>query len=384
MLRTAGIVLGLPGIAEGEFHPGFDPAMSEWLSAQAEREAESMRVPVVDAKGRPLMPCRPAKARLLIKRGKALPKRNKLGIFYIQLTYEVNPENQAVVLGVDPGSKFEGFSAVGTKYTVLNVMSGAPGHVKRAVERRREMRRARRYRKARRRPARFDNRRRGKKFLPNSTRARWEAKLRIIRQLLKILPLSCVVVEDVKAETRKGKRRWNEGFSPVQAGKEHFYRGLRELGFEPVLRRGHETKALRERFGLRKSGSKGEEGFWSHCVDAWVLAASVSGAERPDHTGIYRLVPLKLRRRQLHRLEPEEGGVRRPYGGTRSLGFKRGTLVRHPKWGLCYVGGHMGGRLSLHDPKTGRRLAQDAKPEDCRVLTCVSWRSQYVSGREVS
>ena len=35
-----------------------------------------------------MMPCHPAKARLLIKRGKALPKRNKLGIFYVQLTYE--------------------------------------------------------------------------------------------------------------------------------------------------------------------------------------------------------------------------------------------------------------------------------------------------------
>ena len=343
-----------------------------------------MRVPVVDATGRPLMPCHPAKARLLIKRGKALPKRNKLGIFYVQLTYEVEPENQAVALGVDPGSKFEGFSVVGTRRTVLNVMSEAVTHVKRAVERRREMRRARRYRKTRRRPERFNNRRKGKGFLPNSTRARWEAKLRIIRQLLKILPISHVVVEDVKAETGKGKRLWNESFSPVQAGKEHFYRGLRELGFEPVLRRGWETKALRERFGLRKSRDKGEKSFWSHCVDAWVLAASVSGAERPDHTGLYYLAPLRFRRRQLHRLEPGRGGVRKPYGGTRSLGFKRGTLVRHPKWGLCYVGGHMGGRLSLHDLKTGKRLTQDAKLEECRVLTCVSWRSRYVFGREVS
>ncbi|MEW6228059.1 MAG: RRXRR domain-containing protein [Bacillota bacterium] len=338
-----------------------------------------MRVPVVDAKGRPLMPCYPARARLLIKCGKAVPKWSKLGIFYIQLTYEVEPANQTLALGGDPGSKFEGASVVGTKHTVLNVMSEAVTHVKNAVKQRRDMRRGRRYRKTRCRQERSDNRLKRRNFLPHSTRARWEAKLRIIRQLLKILPISHIVVEDVQAETKKGKKRWNQGFSPVQAGKEHFYRGLRELGFEPILKQGYETKALREKFGIKKSPDKKEKSFYSHCVDAWVLAASVSGAGKPDHTGFYYLVPLRFHRRQLHRLEPEKGGVRKPYGSTRSLGFKRGTLVKHPNHGLCYIGGHLNGRLSLHDRKTGKRLTQNAKPEDCQVLASVSWRSYYVS-----
>lgn len=334
-----------------------------------------MRVPVVDAVGRPLIPCHPARARILIKHGKAIPKRNKLGIFYIQLTYGVEPDNQVLALGVDPGSKFEGISIVGTRHTVLNIMSEAVTHVKKAIEQRRQMRRTRRYHKTRRRPARFDNRLTGDNFLPPSTRARWEAKLRIIQQLLKILPISHVVVEDVKAETKKGKMRWNGSFSPVQTGKEHFYRGLRELGFEPILRQGHETKVLREQYGLRKSKDKGEKSFWSHCVDAWTLAASVSGTEKPDHTGFYYLVPMRFHRRQLHRLEPDKGGVRRSYGGTRSLGFKRGTLIEHPKWGLCYIGGYSRGILSLHALRTGKRIVRNAKPEDCRVLTFVSWRS---------
>lgn len=336
-----------------------------------------MRVPVVDVKGKPLMPCHPARARLLLKRGKAVPKWNKLGMFYTQLTYEVKPDNQTVVLGVDPGSKFEGFSVVGTKHTILNVMSEAVTHVKKAVEQRRQMRRARRHRKTRCRRKRFNNK--GRKSLPHSTHTRWEAKLRIIRQLLKILPISHVIAEDVKVKTRKGKKRWNENFSPVQAGKEHFYSGLRELGFEPITKQGHETKALRKQFDLTKSRDKSEKSFWSHCVDTWVLAASVSGAEKPDHTGFYYLVPLRFHRRQLHRLEPDKGGIRKPYGGTRSLGFKRGTLVRHPRWGLCYIGGHSNGRLSLHDRRTGKRLTQNARAEDCQRLTCVSWRSWYIS-----
>ena len=89
------------------------------------------------------MPCTTAKARHLLKQGRAWPKRNKLGIFYLQLTYEQTPSNQPLVIGVDPGSQFEGFSVVGTCDTVLNAMAEAPTHVKRAVEVRRQMRRAR-------------------------------------------------------------------------------------------------------------------------------------------------------------------------------------------------------------------------------------------------
>ena len=111
------------------------------------------------------MPCTPAKARHLFKSGKAKPKRNKLGLFYVQLCYEQEPDNQPLVVGVDPGSKFEGFSVVGTLDTVTNLMVEAPEHVKEAVETRRTMRRARRFRKWR-RPKRFDNRLNRKERLP--------------------------------------------------------------------------------------------------------------------------------------------------------------------------------------------------------------------------
>jgi RRXRR protein len=103
------------------------------------------------------MPCTPAKARHLLKSGKARPKRNKLGLFYVQLCYRQDPDNQPLVVGLDPGSKFEGLSVVGTEETVVNLMVEAPSHVKDAVTTRRSMRRARRLRKWR-RPRRFDNR----------------------------------------------------------------------------------------------------------------------------------------------------------------------------------------------------------------------------------
>ena len=150
------------------------------------------------------MPCTPAKARHLFKSGNARPKRNKLGLFYVQLTYEQEPNNQPLVAGIDPGSKFEGYSVLGMQDTVLNLMVEAPDYVKDAVEVRRTMRRARRFRKWR-RPKRFDNRLNRKQRIPPSTRSRWEAKARVVAQLQKVLPLTAVVVEDVHATTRKGK-----------------------------------------------------------------------------------------------------------------------------------------------------------------------------------
>ncbi len=85
-----------------------------------------MRIPVVDTRGVALMPCTPAKARLLFQAGQAKPKRNKLGLFYVQLCYQQEPDNQSLVVGIDPGSKFEGYSVVGTKDTVTNLMVKAP------------------------------------------------------------------------------------------------------------------------------------------------------------------------------------------------------------------------------------------------------------------
>ena len=88
------------------------------------------------------------------------------------------------------------------------------------------------------------------------------------------------------------------------------------------------------------------------------------------------VVPLQLHRRQLHALQPAKGSIRRPYGGTLSCSFKRGTYVKHPKYGVCFVGGTSKGRISLHSLETGSRLCQNAKPEECKHLTYASFRTR--------
>lgn len=341
-----------------------------------------MRVPVIDQNKTPLMPCKPAKARKLIKSGQAIGKRNKLGVFYIQLNYVVEtPDNQRVVIGIDPGSKWEGYSVNGEKETVVNIMADATDgkSIKKKLETRSNMRRARRFRKWR-RPVR-KNRFKDKNRIAPSTRARWELKYRIVMQLAKIIPISDVAVEDVKAETCKNGRRWNGSFSPVQAGKNHLYSLLKEAGFRLWTFEGWEVSEERNAQGLKKSGNKSEQSFDSHAVDGFVLSSLVTGIQKPTTKDVYCVRQIKLYRRQLHNFQFSKGGVRKPYGGTRSLGLKRGTLVRHSKWGLVSVGGSSKSRISLHDSRTNKRLCQNAKVEDCTILTSSPYRSILITER---
>ena len=235
------------------------------------------------------------------------------------------------------------------------------------------MRRARRFRKTPCRQPR-SNRLCNSKRLPPSTMARWQWKLRIINWLRKMYPIACVVVEDIKAVTKKGKRRWNVSFSPLEAGKRWFYSQVQRFTHLET-KQGFETKEFRDGLGLKKSSNKMSEAFNAHCVDSWVLANWWTGGHiQPDNTGMLLISPLRFHRRQLHRLQPEQGGIRKPYGGTRSLGLKRGSLIKHFKYGLTYVGGNLKGRVSLHSLSTGTRLCQNAKLEDCKLLTFNSWR----------
>lgn len=239
------------------------------------------------------------------------------------------------------------------------------------------MRRARRYRNT---PCRANRQNRARGGLPPSTRARWGWKLRITRWLARYYPLTTIVIEDIAAVTKAGKRRWNQSFSPLEVGKQWCYTELAHSA--PVMTvAGYQTKALRDQAGLTKSRNKLSDGWDAHCVDSFVLASyGVGGASHPTNTQMLYVVPLRFHRRQLHRLQPAKGGVREPYGGTRSLGLKRGAWVRHPTYGIAYVGGTTKGRISLHAMQTGKRLTRTANVSDCQVLCTASWRVRTKAG----
>jgi hypothetical protein len=302
----------------------------------------------------------------------------KRGIFCIRLNVEPSIRIlQPIVVGIDPGSKKEGFTVKSEAHTLLNIQADAVQHVKDAVEVRRNMRRARRFRKT---PCRANRQNRARGCLPPSTKARWQWKLRIVEQLAKIFPITDLVVEDIKAKTKKSKRKWNRSFSPLEVGKAWFYEELKRFGNVHV-KQGWETFEMRNAAGLKKSKSKMSEVFEAHCVDSWVLANwYVGGHILPDNRHMLFVSPIRLHRRQLHMLQAAKGGARKAYGSTRSCGLKRGSLVTHPKLGLVYVGGTMAGRISLHAATDGKRLTQTAKPSEIRFKSYNAWRTRLLPG----
>jgi hypothetical protein len=329
-----------------------------------------MFVPVVNQNNKPLMPTSPSRARRWIESGKATGFYKK-GVFCVRLNVETQENKQEIVVGIDPGSKREAYTIKSEAHTYLNVLSNAVDWVKDAVTVRRQMRRARRFRNTRYRKARFNNRRKSK--LPPSTRARWHIKLRICSWLKQMFPITTFVVEDIQAKTT-GKKKWDCSFSPLEVGKNWFYTELSELG-EVETKQGYETKELRDNLGLQKSKAKLSDKFEAHNVDSWVLANEYTGGHvEPDNKGIFRVIPLRFHRRQLHAFQPAKGSIRRNYGGTRSLGFKRGSLVKHNKLGVCYVGGSSKGRISLHSLESGKRLGQNIVPGDCKFRCYLDWR----------
>ncbi len=312
------------------------------------------------------MPTTPQRARKWVRSGKATPFW-KRGIWCVRLNTEPSARSiEGLVVGIDPGSKREGFTVKGATHTYLNIQAYAVDWVKQKVEARRNARRARRYRKTPCRQPRWANRFNGKARLSPSTRARWQWKLRILNWLAKMFPIRTVAVEDVEAVTKRGAKRWNASFSPVQLGKAWFYRQVRE-NFVLVTYKGRETAAIRNTLGLKKASNKLSEGFSSHCVDSWCLANDyIGGHVKPDNETVVVVQPLKFSRRQLHVFNAIKGGIRRRYGSTISLGFVRGSIVTHPKWGECLIGGNRNGSISLHCRRSNRRVTRNAKPDQIK------------------
>lgn len=318
------------------------------------------------------MPCSEKRARKMVESRKATPFW-KRGVFCVRLNVEPSSRIlQPIAVGIDPGSKREGFTVKSEAHTYLNIQATAVTWVSDAVEVRRNMRKTRRFRHA---PHRANRMNRARGGLPPSTRARWGWKLRIATWLKKMYPITAFVVEDIKARSIKNARKWNLSFSPLEMGKTWFYEELGKLG-RVDLKEGYETHELRTALGLIKSSNKLATKFSAHCVDSWVLANDwVGGHVKPDNEALLVVTPIRFHRRQLHYLQPGLGSTRGRYGGTMSHGLKRGSRIRHAKFGVVYVGGFIKDRLSLHSLATGIRLTQVAKPADCKFLTYNSWRT---------
>ncbi len=134
------------------------------------------RVLVVDKNRQPLMPCYPARARELLRKGKAAVLRRYPFTIIID---RAGGDTQPVAFKVDPGSHQTGLALVadfkrGKRLIWAAVLEHRGQQIKNALESRRVLRRSRRNRHTRYRPARFNNRHTDKRHLPPSLQSRIE------------------------------------------------------------------------------------------------------------------------------------------------------------------------------------------------------------------
>lgn len=164
------------------------------------------KVFVLDKNKKPLMPCHSARARELLKKGKA--KVFRIKPFTIILTDREGGDTQPAELKIDPGSKKTGIALVGDfkqgkKVTFAMNLEHRGWKIKKSLDSRRAVRHFRRNRKTRYRPARFDNRRRPKGWLPPSLKSRVDNVYHWSCKLKSLTPISSIAVETVRFDLQK-------------------------------------------------------------------------------------------------------------------------------------------------------------------------------------
>ena len=160
-----------------------------------------MRIFVKNMRGKPLMPCTPRKARLLLKQKKAKIVGYKP--FTIQLQYATGETAQEIVVGVDEGVKHIGIALVSQGKVLAKGEIELRQDVHSLLLSRTQYRRGRRFRKTRYRKARFLNRKRTNSWLPPSIQAKLDANFMWIDKFCSLVPSPKLRIEVGKFDVAK-------------------------------------------------------------------------------------------------------------------------------------------------------------------------------------
>ena len=150
-----------------------------------------MRVFVLDKNFKALDPCRPARARLLLKQGRAkVLRRYPFTIILSDLEVE-NCTTHDYHLKIDPGSKTTGVSYRQDNTVIWGAEITHRGfQIRDALTSRRQLRRSRRSRKTRYRKPRFLNRKRPSGWLAPSLMSRVHNILTWVKKLIRFCPIA--------------------------------------------------------------------------------------------------------------------------------------------------------------------------------------------------
>ncbi len=162
------------------------------------------KVFVLDTGKKPLTPCRPKRARILLKQGKAAVFR--MFPFTVILKYGVKDASPVPLrVKIDPGSKKTGIAVVSDSAGEV-VFAAEIEHrgqvIKDSLDSRRAVRRSRRNRHTRYREPRFLNRCRKKGWLPPSLESRISNIETWVKRLMRLAPVQAVSQESVKFDTQ--------------------------------------------------------------------------------------------------------------------------------------------------------------------------------------
>lgn len=176
---------------------------------------------VLNMQGKPLMPCKEAKARKLLKNN--LAKATRREPFTIQLNFECENQMQDITLGVDAGSKYIGLSATTDKKELFSAEVELRNDITKLLATRKQNRRARRNRLRYRKPK-FNNRVKSKHkgWLAPSVENKIQTHLNVIDKVHQILPITKIIVETASFDIQKIK-------NPNIQGKE--YQKGEQMGF---------------------------------------------------------------------------------------------------------------------------------------------------------
>jgi hypothetical protein len=280
---------------------------------------------VLSVDGKPLTPTTNAKARKLMGGKQAKPVWNKFSRFGIQMLVETRKETPKTALGVDFGTKFEGYAVAVGKENNLAVMWKLPNKDKlvRKMRERKILRRTRRQRNCRRRACRFENREK-KGFIAPSQLMMVQSRLKCLQEFFNCYPIDTIALEDVRFNHRD--KRWGKHFFTMEIGKHKIYGWIKDRA-RLQLFLGKDTQTLRKKYGYKKSKTKNAEVFNSHCSDALTIAADIYelGYIKEGNLIIvddtYRCI-----RRKLYDTQPGKMGIRGKQSTGNPKGIRKGTI----------------------------------------------------------
>jgi len=346
------------------FHSG-----SGYNNQEVGRLSAKHSVFVLSKSGKPLTPTTNSKARKLMRDYQAKPIWNKFGCFGIQMLVDTRKETPKTALGIDFGTKFEGYAIVSGKENNLSVMWKLPDKKKivKKLEERRQLRRARRWRNCRRRECRSDNRSK-EGFIAPSQKVMVQSRMKALIEFFRCYPIDAVALEDVKFNHRD--KLWGKNFSTIEIGKAQINRWIRQRA-GLMMFTGNDTNDCRAKYGYKKSSDKGAEVFNSHCSDALAIAIDLY-AQKHIEQGKFIIADDTYRpvRRRLHDTQPRKGGIREKYSSGNFKGIRKGTMCNYGQ--IC--GGIKETQIRTYD-WDNKRLSKNLKK--------VSWLSHNFKTNEV-